>query len=157
MRHYSRIKGGHFSLARRHLPALLACAGMLAVLCGCSTIATYDQISYEKATAAKAEALALMKEATTPYSNHRQEIAQVTLTLDKAYEYDRGRDLNAETVRLWQILRDPEGNLYGGFLRRWREKGTLKLDAIEIKKPDIAEAFDQIIGLEIGKRRIKAN
>ena len=142
---------------RRRLLSLLACAGMVTVFGGCATIATFDQISYEKATAAKAEALALMDQATGPYRSHRREIAEVALTLDKAYEYDRGRDLNAETVRLWQLLRDPEGNLYGGFLRRWKEKGALKPDAIALKKPDIADAFDQIIGLEIGKRRVTTN
>jgi hypothetical protein len=46
---------------------------------------------------------------------------------------------------------------FGGFLRRWREKDALKPDAIAITKPDIADAFDEIIGLEIGKRRTNTN
>ncbi len=58
---------------------------------------------------------------------------------------------------MWEILKKPEGNLFGGFLRRWKQKGSFKPDAVALKKPDIAEAFDQIIGLEIGKRREKAN
>jgi outer membrane murein-binding lipoprotein Lpp len=141
-------------LLQRTLPLSLLTSLLLA---GCATIASYDQISYEKATAAKAEALALMDKATASYSSKREEIEQVSLTIDKAYEYDRGRNLNAETVRQWEILRAPSGNLFGAFLRRWREKGALRPDAIAIKKPDIADAFDQIIGLEIGKRRTKTN
>ena len=122
-------------------------------LSSCATITSYDQIAFEKATAAKAEALALMDKATGSYSTHRAEVERVLLTIDKAYEYDRGRNLNADTVGQWEILRDPNGNLYGGFVRRWRDKGALKPDAIAMKKPDIAKAFDQIIQLEMGKRR----
>jgi hypothetical protein len=124
-----------------------------ALLFACSTIATFDQVAYDKATGAKAEALALMNKATESYSAHVKEIEAVSLTIDKAYEYDRGRMLNAITVQQWQILRDPDRNLFGGFLRRWREKGSLRPDYIAEKKPDIAEAFDQITGLEIGKRK----
>jgi len=124
-----------------------------ALLFACSTIATFDQVAYDKATGAKAETLALMNKATDSYSAHVKEIEAVSLTIDKAYEYDRGRMLNAITVQQWQILRDPDRNLFGGFLRRWREKGSLRPDYIAEKKPDIAEAFDQITGLEIGKRK----
>jgi hypothetical protein len=119
----------------------------------CTTIATFDQVAYDKATGAKAEALALMDKATNSYGAHIKEIEAVSLTIDKAYEYDRGRALNSITVQQWQILRDPNRNLFGGFLRRWREKGSLRPDYIAEKKPDIAEAFDQITGLEIGKRK----
>jgi len=121
------------------------------LLAGCSTIATYDQVAYEKATDAKAEALALMDKATGSYSAHQQEIEAVSLTLNKAYEYDRGRALNSVTVKQWEILLDPNRNLFGGFIRRWHEKGSLRPAYIAEKKPDIAEAFNQIIELERGK------
>jgi hypothetical protein len=120
-------------------------------LAACSTIATYDQNAYEKATGAKDEALALMDKATGPFSAHEAEIEAVSLTIDKAYEYDRGRTLNSITVKQWEILRDPSRNLFGGFIRRWREKGSLRQAYITEKKTDIAEAFDQIIELERGK------
>jgi hypothetical protein len=131
--------------------AIGLCSFFLAT--ACTTIATFDQVAYDKATGAKAEALALMDKATNSYGAHLKEIDAVSLTIDKAYEYDRGRALNTITVQQWQILRDPNRNLFGGFLRRWREKESLRPDYIAEKKPDIAEAFDQIIGLEIGKRK----
>jgi len=124
------------------------------VICGlaaCSTIATFDQAAYDKATGAKAEALALTDKATGSYNSHLTEIEAVSLTIDKAYEYDRGRLQNSITVQQWEVLRDPNKNLFGGFIRRWREKGSLKPDYITEKKKDIADAFDQITGLEIGK------
>jgi hypothetical protein len=131
------------------LPPLLVCL----LISACSTIATFDQVAYDKATGAKAEALVLMDKATDSYSTHLKEIEAVSLTIDKAYEYDRGRALNTITVQQWQILRDPNRNLFGGFLRRWHDKGSLKPDYIAENKPDIAEAFDQSTGLEIGKRK----
>jgi hypothetical protein len=136
----------HTILHRQFLPLL-----SWLFLASCSTIAPYDQTAYEKATAAKAEALALMDKATGSFSAHEQEIESVSLTIDKAYEYDRGRTLNSITVRQWEILRDPNRNLFGGFIRRWREKGSLRPAYIAEKKTDIAEAFDQIIELERGK------
>jgi hypothetical protein len=130
---------------------LLVCVLTLAT--ACSLIAPYDQVAYEKATSVKAEALALMGKATGSYESHQKEIDEVKLDLDKAYEYDRGRTNNAETIKQWEILRDPNGHLFGGFLRRWHDRGSLHEAYIEEKKPDIADAFDQIIGLERGKRR----
>lgn len=140
-------------LPLRHLPALLACLAFA----GCATIAGYDQHAYEKATEAKAETLALMDKATGSYSTRRAEIERVSLAIDKACEYDRGRALNSVTVQQWEILRNPERNLYGGFIKRWKEKGSLRPAYIQEKKPDVAEAFDQIVQLERGKRGAKAN
>ena len=124
---------------------------LVGFLAACSTIATYDQNAYEKATGAKAEALALMDKATGTFSANETEIEAVALTIDKAYEYDRGRALNSITVKQWEILRVPNRNLFGGFIRRWREKGSFRQAYISEKKPDISEAFDQIIELERGK------
>lgn len=139
------------SITSRSLLSLLACVAFA----GCNTIATFDKVAYDKATGAKAEALALMDKATDSYSNHVREIDAVSLTIDKAYEYDRGRALNSLTVKQWETLRNREGNLFGGFLRRWKQKGAFSQDAIALKKPDIDEAFDQIIQLERGKRPTK--
>jgi hypothetical protein len=59
-------------LLRRYL---LLLGGLF--LAACSTMATYDQTAYEKATAAKAEALALMDMATGSFSAHEKEIESV--------------------------------------------------------------------------------
>jgi hypothetical protein len=132
---------------------LVACL----LVAACSLIAPYDQAAYDKATSVKAEALALMDKATSSYSSREKEIDQVKLDIDKAYEYDRGRASNTETIRQWELLRDPNAHLFGGFLRRWREKGSFSQDYIVEKKKDIADAFDQIIGLERGKRHTSSN
>ena len=131
----------------RPVPLLAA----LLLLVSCRTIATYDQVAYEKATAAKAEALTLMDKASDSFSARQAEVEAVLLSVDKAYEYDRGRERNNLTVKQWEILRNPACHLLGGFVRRWRDKGSLNPAYVAEKKPDIAEAFDQIIELERGK------
>jgi hypothetical protein len=134
------------------LATFILCTG----LAGCSLIAPYDQVAYDKATSTKAEALALMNKATASYASHEKQIDEVSVDLDKAYEYDRGRAKNIETVKQWDYLRDPDGRLFGHFIRRWRDRGTLHPDYITEKKKDIADAFDQIIALERGKPRPEA-
>jgi len=119
---------------------------------GCSTISTHDRIAYEKATSAKAAALSVMDKATASFASKESIVTPLLLEVDQAYEYDRGRALNSITVRQWEILRARDGHLFGGFLRRWQERGSLRPAYITEKKKDVAEAFDQIIQLERGKR-----
>ena len=137
------------TLVSRNLVALSASA----LLAGCTLIAHYDQAAYEHATSAKVDTLALMSKATQSYNEHQKEVEALTLELDKAYEYDRGRQLNKITVAQWDILRDPNRNLVGGFLKMWKAKGSLSEAYVIEKKRQIADAFDQIIQLESGKIR----
>jgi len=99
------------TIVPRHLILPLAWFSLAA----CSLIAHYGQVAYEHATSAKVDTLALMDKATGSYSDHPKEIEAVVIALNKAYEYDRGRALNKLTVAQWDILRDPNGNLVGGF------------------------------------------
>jgi len=128
------------------------CAAVaLSTLAGCSTISTFDQVAYEHVTSAKVDTLVLMEKATGPYDAHQQEIAMVDLELKKAYEYDKGRPLNEVTLKQWELLLSPEHDLFGGFLRDWERKGQFKPVALSERKKQVAEGFDQIIGLESGK------
>src|SRR5437588_1634090 len=128
---------------------LLACV----FLAGCTLIAHYDQVAYEHATSAKVDTLALMDKATGSYDGHQKEIEALVIELNKAYEYDRGRALNKLTVAQWDILRDPNRNLVGGFLKMWKAKGSFSATFIAEKKPQISDPFDQIIALESGKQK----
>src|ERR1700745_651769 len=82
---------------------------------GCSIIAHFDRVAYEHATSAKVDTLRLMDKATSRYDEHDKEVEALVTQLDKAYEYDRGRELNKITVVQWDILRDPNRDLVGGF------------------------------------------
>jgi len=135
------------NLALRHLVALSACL----LLGACTLIAYYDQAAYEHATDAKVDTLALMSKATGSYDEHQKEVEALVTELDKAYEYDRGRQLNKITVAQWDILRDPNRNLVGGFLKTWKTRGSLSATFVAEKKRQIGDVFDQIIQLESGK------
>jgi hypothetical protein len=121
------------------------------LLGACTFIAHYDQVAYEHATSAKVDTLALMSKATGTYADHQKEVEALITQLDKAYEYDRGRQLNKITVVQWDVLRDPNRDLVGGFLEMWKAKGSFSATFIAEKKKQIANAFDQIIQLESGK------
>jgi len=122
-------------------------------LVGCAAITGYDPTSYKTATDLKAESLTLIEKATDPPAAHRAEIDQLRVNLRKAYEYEKGKEgPNHLTVQQWKILNDPQGNLLGGFLRRWEQGGNGQSQVfIDQVKRNIAKAFDQIISLESHK------
>jgi hypothetical protein len=119
---------------------------------GCaSLISQFNQTAYENAVNLKVEALRLMDKAVEPYSEHKEKIDELVLKVEKAYEYAKGLPKNEISTRQWQVLKDPERNLLGGFIKRWKGDCTLGEDYIREKKMQVSEAFDYIIGLESGK------
>lgn len=123
----------------------------LSALTSCSSIATFDQAAYANATSLKVDSHNLIGQATAPYANHQVKIRDLQTNLDKAYEYDKGRPKNEITVRQWEILRDSNRDLLGGFIKEWKATGPLKPKYILNKQTQIDRAFDTIIGLESGK------
>jgi len=118
---------------------------------GCAAlIAKYDKVAYQQATSLKVESQVLMEKATQSYSKHKNDVAEMKIKIDKAYEYAKGRPKNEIITKQWAIMRDPDRNLLGGFLIRWKEKGTLSKPFITEAKKTIMDGFDQIIGLESG-------
>lgn len=128
-----------------------AFALILLSLYACSYIAPYSHFAYQQATSLKVEALALMDKASEPYANHEKEIKELETKIEKAYEYAKGRPKNEHSTKQWQILKNPNRNLLGGFIKRWQEKSTLSKKFIEEAKRLVADAFDTISGLESGK------
>ena len=92
-----------------------------------------------------------MEKATEPFEDHRDEVAALTIELAKAYEFAKGRPKNEISTRQWEILKDPERNLLGGFLARWERDSTLNRAFVDAQKGIVSDAFDTIIGLESGK------
>lgn len=144
---------GEVGLLRR-----CAFAGLLLMvlfLVGCPRlIAPYRPEAYDKATSLKVEALNLMDQAAEPYAQHQAAAETLRLNLEKAYEDAKGIPKNELAAQMWQILKDPQGNLLGGFLAAWQQKSVLKKPFIDEKKAQVSDAFDKIIALEIGKSKI---
>ena len=121
------------------------------LLSACSTISKFDQYSYSQATSIKVDALNVMALATDPYAQHTAEVGKVKTEIDKIYEYEKNRPKNTITEKMWVVLKDSSGHLFGGFVTRWQKEG--KLDAVFIKEAQnlVGESFDQIAQLESGK------
>ena len=94
------------------------CGGLILpfLLAGCATITVYDPTSYKNATDLKAESLLLVQKSTDTADRHAEEINKVQLELQQDLEYEKGKgNLNSLTLRQWQLLAEPTGNLLAGF------------------------------------------
>jgi hypothetical protein len=130
--------------------AVLVLSLMMAA--GCSPqISPFDQYAYTHTTSLKVDALNLMANATEDYAKHVTDISAVTTEVQKMAEYEKHRPKNAITAAQWEILSDTSGHLFGGFIREWRLKGTLKPAYVPLKQQQVSEAFDKIITLESAK------
>jgi hypothetical protein len=124
---------------------------------GCAT-PDFDQAAYANATSLKVDTIHLIGQAHDSYSSHRQDVSDLTLKLEKAYEYDKGRPLNQRTLQLWdQLLTkkadDPDSGIYPRFIDLWEKQGTISAALIPGKQQRVALAFDEIIALESGKKK----
>jgi hypothetical protein len=86
------------------------------------------------------------------YDSAKVNIDKVNTELQKAYEYNKGRDVNSLSTRQYEILTSPS-NFYKSFLNNWKTKGkenpALSMDASE----KIGQLLDQVIKLENGKNK----
>lgn len=124
---------------------------IIIILAGCSSISLHDHYAYTQATILKVDSLKLIDNAIEDFSKHVEEVDKLLTRIEKAFEYEKVRPKNEITTKMWQKLKDPEGHLLGGFIKRWEEKEKLSNVFIEEAKKSISDAFDQIIGLESGK------
>ncbi|MFZ5449704.1 MAG: hypothetical protein ACOZFS_13815 [Thermodesulfobacteriota bacterium] len=127
---------------------------IMVLAAGCApTIAPHRPPAYDKAVSLKVESLNLMDKATEPYSQHQAAAQTLRLDLEKAYEDAKGVPSNEVSTQMWEILKNPNGNLLGGFLTLWQKKSVLSKGFITEKKMQVSDAFDKIIALESGKAK----
>ena len=139
-----------------NISTLLSTLTISLFISGCTmTTPNFDKTAYEKAVSLKVDSLALMESSTEPYVTHEGEVKVLTLRLEKAYEYAKGKPKNQIITKQWAIINDPEKHQIGGFLKRWKEKETLSKLFVNEAKKTIANGFDQVIGLESGLIKAK--
>jgi hypothetical protein len=137
----------------RQVRPFAAILAVMVFLAACSPyIADFSLEAYKNATSLKAETLALIDKSAEPYARHREAAEALTLRIDAAYEFAAGIPNNQLSAQQWAIMRDPQGDLYGGFIRDWRADGPVGATFREEKKRQIGRAFDAIICLEANKR-----
>jgi hypothetical protein len=140
-------------LHKRSLPVLLLLllSSIWLLQSSCVTTAPYDQFVYKESTSLKVDALKLMDKAEKPFATQDKEIEKLNDQLDKLYEYEVHRKKNQLRIQMWDLLRNPEKNLLGGFLSRWKKEGQLGTTFISEAKIIVGRAFDQLAELESGK------
>lgn len=132
------------------LVALVALA--LAPLAACDPlISPYSAEAYGNATSLKARSLALMAKSGDAFAVHQDEVEVLLVDVDAAYEFAQGYPRNQLSAEQWAILRDPGGDLLGGFFRQWARDGTVDAFFRDEKRIQVAKAFDEIICLEVNK------
>jgi hypothetical protein len=92
-----------------------------------------------------------MSFATSSYKDYQEEVTTLRTELTKAYEFASGRPDNELSAEQWEILINEDGNLLGGFLKRWETEGVLGEMFVTEMQSLVSDAFDTIIGLESGK------
>jgi hypothetical protein len=126
---------------------------LIAMLAACSTISKFDQYAYTQTTSLKVDAINVMGLATDSFSRHQVDVTGVQTDISKMLEYERNRPKNIVNEKMWTMLRDSTGHLFGGFIKRWQKEG--RLDTVFVKESQllIGSSFDQISQLESGKIR----
>ena len=134
----------------RLLTSILTLALCLSLL-SCSSISVFSPEAYKQAVDLKVESLELMSFATSSYAEYEEDVTYLKTELSKAYEFALGRPNNELSAEQWEILLNEEGNLLGGFLKRWEEEDLLSEMFVTETQKLVSDAFDTIIGLESGK------
>jgi hypothetical protein len=153
------ISVGHVTLILNGcaLKKIAVCFVLLFFLQSCGPlISDYSIDAYKNATTLKAETEALVVRSGQPYSTLRKEIEANTTKINAAYEFSAGLPYNSLSTQQWQILRDPNGELYGWYVKYWKEKGTVSLAFRTDFKQQLNDAFDAIICLEANKKSATA-
>jgi len=130
---------------------LLSALPLSLTIWSCASISVFSPEAYKQAVELKVESLELMSFATMPYTDYEEEVINLNTELDKAFEFSKGRPDNEISTEQWRILIDEEGNLLGGFLKRWEAEGSLSEMFVSEMQILVSDAFDTIIGLESGK------
>ena len=141
------------NLVRKFSGAVYLVWVLVYLLAGCAPlIGPYSPTAYQNATSLKAATLAMMEKAKEPYATHQKEIESQLVEMDKAYEFVNGIPSNSISAKQWYILKNADGDLFGKFVLRWKEKGALTQTYIDEFKGPITDAFDEIICLEANKK-----
>jgi len=115
--------------------------------------ALFDQHAYESAIAIKIKAIQLVEKSKggTSISTVNDEVESLSTELQILYEYETRRKNNDESVKMIELIKDPNKNLLSGFVKRWESGTSMNEDFIDQVKIQIEEGFNILIELESKK------
>lgn len=136
---------------RKSLVATSLLLSVLLTSCNAVRTAVFDQYSYQQAISLKVESTDLLENATQPFASHEQAVNDLLKEVAKMIEYEKNKENNNITHKMWELLGDDDKNLLAGLLKRWEEQGQLSEVFLEQATPQVQEAFDLIIKFESKK------
>jgi hypothetical protein len=132
--------------------AIVVALTLLWAFSGCTTtVARFNETSYQQITRVKAESLKLVEKSTTPYADNSDLLFTVETDVLAAYEFDAGRGKNSYTMQMWDVILNPSGHTFAGFLVLWKQRGSLSPGFAKDQRSIISRAWNQLIDAEFGK------
>lgn len=125
---------------------------VLALTISACSVALFSQRALDLAISIEQDATALMEQATNDFANHAADVDRLRQRVDSAVSLAASRPHNEESLREWQLMADPNGNLLGGFLSRWEQGTTLSRPFVDEKKIQVRRGFELIQQTEEAKR-----
>jgi hypothetical protein len=128
-----------------------ALALLLVTSCVSLRTAAFDQFSYQKATEIKVDATRLMDKANQQYDSQTAAITHLQTELEKMVEYSKNKPDNQISYAMWKMIANPNKKFIGGFLKLWKEKGSMSNIFAQEAKAQSLEALDLLLKYE-GKK-----
>ena len=95
----------------------------------------------------------MMSNAKDPFNTHEVDVTILKLDIENAYSHSASLKNNNESVKIWGIIKDPNGHSFGGFLTRWQQNNTISIIMIEQSKAEIAKHYNTLIDNENAKNK----
>lgn len=102
----------------------------------------------------KTDAITIMKKGAKSYDSMADQVNEYKARMNDQIEYEKAKgEKNTKTVQMLELLSNPEGNLLGGFFKRWENEGKLNAPFIKEIAGVVSKNFDKIINLEKKKKK----
>ncbi|POR22868.1 hypothetical protein BWK58_10510 [Flavobacterium columnare] len=126
----------------------------LFVACNTLKTAPFDIYSYQETLKIKEETLKLIETSTTSsYTEHEQEISELTKKIEYLKNYEKNRSYNSTTIDMWNEFSGNEKNLITDYFSFWKKKNTVSPIFANESKRQISTIFEIILTYEVQKKR----
>ena len=104
----------------------------------------------------KLDAVSIMKKGAKSFSSMEPQVNEFKAKMTDQIDYEKAKgEKNLKTVQMLEILSNAEGNLLGGFFKRWENEGKLNAPFIKEIASQVSKNFDKVINLEKKKKKPK--
>ena len=124
------------------------------MITGCFWVkAKLDPMGQELALTIQKQTPGLMDKAANSFYQYRNDVYKLMTLVEEAYENARTLRKNDSITGMWNVLRSPNGNRLGKFMKMWEWEGKLDQDTIKTYKEWVMKDIDAIVKLEEEKKK----